>query len=355
MTSAGAQEAPRGEPPAESVAQMLEAAADGDAARLRALLAEDPRLAHAAGPHGKTPLHLAAEHDRREVAGILLDAGAPIDRRTDWGMTPLEWAACLGKRDVGAALLARGARGSLFCAAGLGLLDRVRALLRRGSLDTGAGAQVIGTTAGQYRRTEDPADSEAVLSHAFYAAARNGHVKVAACLRAAGADVNHRGFFGAPGLHWAAINGHAAMVAWLLRHRADGSLTDEQFQSTAIGWALEGGHVDIALALVAAGVTPNLFQCARLGLMDRLAALLDGDPSLVNARNEWGTALLEAAHQGRGDVVRLLLLRGADPAAVTSDGETAADVARRRGHAELADALDTAPRASGPAARRRAQ
>jgi ankyrin repeat protein len=48
------------------------------------------------------------------------------------------------------------------------------------------------------------------------------------------------------------------------------------------------------------------------------------------------TPLMGAASAGRDDLVNLLLARGADPAAVSEDGKTAASLAREHGHETLA-------------------
>ena len=70
-----------------------------------------------------------------------------------------------------------------------------------------------------------------------------------------GADINYRGFFGAPGLHWAAINGHKPIVEFLIANGTDLALRDTQFNSTALGWALEGRQKEIAELLLARGAT----------------------------------------------------------------------------------------------------
>ena len=198
--------------------RILAAATDGDGAAVRALLAGDPSLIRAVDVHGKTPLHLAAEHDHAEIAALLLEAGADPEARANWGATPLDWAGVLGSRAAGAVLRAQGARLRLPAAAGLGLRDEL------------------------------PEDGD--LSAAFVLACRNGHTELARDLLARGADVNARGFFDAPALHWAAINGHAETIAFLLARGADPALHDAQFDSDALGWAREGGHAR-AVALLA--------------------------------------------------------------------------------------------------------
>lgn len=231
---------------------MLDAAENGDIRKVHALLAEDPRLANAVGEYHKTPLHWAAEKNHGEVARLLLDAGADLNRLTTWGASPLEWAAYMGSDAVADQLLARGATGmNLVLAAGLGRLDEVtRYCEQRTSLE-GLGIP---------RRPNDINDEKGwppdaarmkgdVLGEAFQLACRNGHLDVARYLLDRGADVNAKGYFGGTGLHWAAINGHADMVGWLLDNRADAELLDNGFKATAVGWAVEGGHDDLAVMI----------------------------------------------------------------------------------------------------------
>ena len=61
----------------------------------------------------------------------------------------------------------------------------------------------------------------------------------------------------------------------------------------------------------------------------------------VNARQQMDyTPLMGAAANARLDLMDLLLARGADPALATTDGKTAADLAREHGHEEVARRLD---------------
>ena len=195
------------------MSDILEAAQEGDVAAVRGLLAREPALVGVVDLHGKTPLHLAAEHDRPDVVAVLVEAGADLELETPWGATPLQWAGVLGSRAAGDALLARGARLTFASAAGLGLLDAVARM---------------------------PGDG--AVGPAFVLACRNGHTEVARHLLERGADVNTRGFFGATALHWAAINGQADTIRFLLDAGADPTLRDREFDSDARGWARQGGH-----------------------------------------------------------------------------------------------------------------
>lgn len=230
--------------------EMLQASQRGDVSRVRQLLSLDSTLVNAKGAYDKTPLHWAAEKNYRELAEVLVSAGAKLDAEVTWGMTPLQWAANMGSRDVAEVLLAHGARRQLnmWCAAGLGMLDVVQSFWdSSNTLKPGAGqtrSRDLGN--GKWGKAPPPESYKDLVSEAFYIASRNGHVEVARFLLEKGADINCRGFFGAPGLHWAAINGHKPMVEFLIAHGADLHLRDTQFNSTPLGWALEGKQEEIA-------------------------------------------------------------------------------------------------------------
>ena len=237
---------------------MLKACERGDLVKVRQLLEADSTLVNAKGAYNKTPLHWAAEKNYRELAELLVAAGADITTEVTWGMTALQWAANMGARDVAEVLLAHGAQPQLnmWCAAGLGLLDVVQSFWDSpNTLKPGAGqvrSRDLGN--GKWGKAPAPESYAELVSEAFYIAARNGHVEVARFLLGKGADINCRGFFGAPGLHWAAINGHKAMVEFLIANGADLHLRDQQFNSTPLGWALEGKQTEIMEMLQAQGV-----------------------------------------------------------------------------------------------------
>jgi cytohesin len=252
---------------------MLQACERGDINKVRQLLEADSTLVNARGNHQKTPLHWAAEKNFSALAELLLAGGADVNAEVSWGMTPLQWAANMGSRDAAEVLLAHGAAPQLnmWCAAALGMLDMVQSFWdspntlksnagqtrsRDLSPQSGKNGQPGGPDLGngQWGKAPAPETYAELVSEAFYIASRNGHVDVARFLRDKGADINCRGFFGAPGLHWAAINGHKAMVEFLITQGADLQLRDQQFNSTPLGWALEGKHQEIAALLQAQGV-----------------------------------------------------------------------------------------------------
>ena len=89
---------------------VFEAAAAGDAERVRTLLAADPSLRDAHAPDGWTPLHAAAAGGADVgVMRRLLAAGARVDHRQSAGYTALHEVAAIGNADVVRLLLEAGA------------------------------------------------------------------------------------------------------------------------------------------------------------------------------------------------------------------------------------------------------
>ncbi|MFH1116297.1 MAG: ankyrin repeat domain-containing protein, partial [Pseudomonadota bacterium] len=63
----------------------------------------------------------------------------------------------------------------------------------------------------------------------------------------------------------------------------------------------------------------------------------------VNARNETGkTAVMFAASEGQPEVVETLLKAGADPDLKDKDGDTAASLAKKKGHYDVVSILEQA-------------
>ncbi len=120
---------------------LIHAAAEWGLQPMVARLAqEEPALVNAANEFGWTCLMLACSRGHVGLAAWLLDHGARLEQGDADGLTALTHAACgrRGRREAVALLLARGAdpnaagrwgSTALMEAAGLGLVERVRALL----------------------------------------------------------------------------------------------------------------------------------------------------------------------------------------------------------------------------------
>lgn len=182
---------------AESVRELVAAGADVNARSI--------------GRHAETPLHWAASCDDVEVLDALLDAGANIeaDGAVIGGGTPLSDACAFAQWKAARRLLERGATTSLWEAASLGLLDRVRGHF--------TGSPLRAWQASGPRPEVDQPDE---VTHAFWCACHGGHLATAQDLHARGANINWLGYDNRTPLGAARKAGVEGLVDWLLANGA---------------------------------------------------------------------------------------------------------------------------------------
>lgn len=269
------------------------------------LLTADPGLLDRPGYHERTALAAGAGNGHSALVGRLLKRGADARARLRDGGRALDWAANEGHLDVVEQLLAHDST----------LLD----------------------LPGEDGRT------------ALTAAAAAGHVAVVQGLLARGADPRIRMDNGRRALDAAAAGGHTGVVEVLLAH--DAGLLDLPGGGdvTALVCAAAGGHVELLRALLARGADPRLGDAksgraldaaAQNGHIEALAVLLEHDAGLLDLPGyHERTALAAGAGAGHGELVSLLLARGADPRARLSDGTRALDWAAQGGHREVVELL----------------
>ena len=222
--------------------RLVDAMADRDAARVRALLDEglDPDTARA---DGATALLWAAHWDDGEAVELLLGAGADANAADDHGVTPLARACENASRALVDRLLAAGADPSLaqtngltplMTAARTGSLEVVEALLVHGA-EVDAATAATRETALMWAVAEGHRDIVRALiasgadvrpnpRQAFsplIAAAGNGDIETAELLLAAGAGVDDTGWDGAHPLAYAVIFGQGAFAHFLLEQGAN--------------------------------------------------------------------------------------------------------------------------------------
>jgi len=92
---------------------------------------------------------------------------------------------------------------------------------------------------------------------------------------------------------------------------------------------------------------PPLHTAALRGQIDAVRLLLDNGAQVNNVADFENTPLNVAAYYGHMDIVRLLLVRGAD-ICYGGKGETAGDLAQKRGEKEIAELLKGLEKASCP-------
>lgn len=209
---------------------VIEAARNGDAARLRELLTEDPQLVNARNAAGETPILAALYRRHHDAVRLLLAANPRLD---------------------------------IFEAAAAGRLERVRQLVTRNPSLAHAcapdGFHPLGLACyfGHAELAEflmdEGADVNAPSENAIEvrpinAAAAARSVKIAASLLARGADPNARQQSGFTPLHTAAKNGDAELLKLLLAYGANARAANGKGETPA-ALARESGHHDIAALL----------------------------------------------------------------------------------------------------------
>ncbi|KAI8479563.1 hypothetical protein Bbelb_427020 [Branchiostoma belcheri] len=148
-------------------------------------------------------------------------------------------------------------------------------------------------------------------------------------------------------LHWAARNGHHAIISAMLK-AGEGVNTRDSMERTALHEASVNGHLETVQALLVAGADVNvrdmtqttpLHDAATKGHHETVRALLVASAD-VNAQDfEQSTPLHMAAANGTTETVKTLLKAGADVNAQDREQRTALHLASRNGYDETVRSL----------------
>jgi len=360
-----------------AVQSLLRAAAEGDAARVRATLAAHPEvvneratleghtgrrtalhfamnsaseavvdalLAHGADPNIRDdgdnafPLHFAAERRHLGIARKLIEHGAdPIGAGDYHDLGVIGWATCFGdasNRSVADYLLAHGAEHTIFSAVALGATDAIR--------------RIVGISLGERDRVMDTANRRRRPLH--LAVVQHRPESLGALLDL-GADPEAEDDAGLTPLDQAALSGETAMAQRLL----DGGARLRLPAAVALN---RPADVERLLAQESDALRPGgkwgrlILRAAESSSGDVVAALLEHGAS-VHARDDARTAvdnthgytpLHAAAFAGNMGAVRALMSHGADPAAREDKWwGTPAGWAAHAGHTAVRDAILEGP------------
>ena len=142
-------------------------------------------------------------------------------------------------------------------------------------------------------------------------------------------------------LHWASANGHADVMAFLLDHGADPNARTDLGMTPLL--LAKDGRKDLIVLLADHGADVRakadngysaLHSAAQNGSQDAVVYLLaKGLVVDERCKGPFGTPLTMAAANGRTEVARLLLAKGADINVRTDEGDTPLHDAASRGHA----------------------
>lgn len=227
------------------------AAKGGHAAVMHLLVAAGADVS-ATTTTGVVPVHFAAASGDVSAVKVLVDGGGDVNaREPQWGQTPLLFAAALGRTEVVKHLLARGAdtrlsgkvvdlnaRDRADSAASRARNARVAAIQQERAARAAAAAGTPATSAPPARNPRD-ADTGGEPEPLGYAALVGAHGGLAA-------------------IHLAAREGHADTVFALIDGGADIDLASAADQTSPLLMASINGHFDLARQLLARGADPTL-------------------------------------------------------------------------------------------------
>ncbi len=311
---------------------IFSAAAVGDVESIRSLIARRPDDLERRMNGSRMrcmPTHLAVIHRQPAALRVLLELGANLESLDEAGFTPLDHAALLGASDMVSLLIDAGAELRLPAAAALGRHTEVARLLRR---DPGA------------------LKAEGRWSRLIIRASEYGSGEMVETLLGSGACVNIRdnprtsidSTAGYTPLHAAAWNSNLRAIPVLMRHGADVRAREEKYHGTPAGWADYAGHKE-ARDLILAGPI-DIIEAIQYGLIDRVTKIIEEEPASLNRpfrdyglfpwdAEAWHTPLAYAVTRGGdGNMIRLLLERGADAMLRSPEGMTLRELAQKAGY-----------------------
>jgi ankyrin repeat protein len=252
---------------------------------------------------GHTPLHLAADDDRKlGLIELLLARGADVNARDGYGKTPLHHAA------------------------GSDCIKVVGLLLKRG-------AQI------------NASDQSGATPLFVAISARFGDLATVKLLIENGADVSSKAYGGSTPLSLAAHLGKTEILELLQASKTTSGITDVRDDSVFYS-ALHSGNTTLVERLLSTGyrlqeikpqggLTP--IHIAVQDDHEEIVDLLLKKGADVNARTSWeATPLHLVARQGSRALMDLLIMRGADVNAQTKDGDTPLHLAAANGRANQA-------------------
>ena len=342
----------------------------GDLARVKALVAENPKVVNEKDARGRSPLHYASDAAKDDIAPrdaiveFLLANGADVNADDDLGQTPLHLAAAAGRMGTVNLLLAKGADQKAVSRDGRTLMHRAAAGGLVGLMERLLEAGLLADAPDRYGRTPllDAAEAGSdvaaefllarganVMSRDYYrttplhGAAFSGNLRLLDILVKHGADVHAVNLEGSTPLLYVSQAGRADVIEWLLAHGARLDVRNA-INETPLSWPLVNGFVELVEKLwPRAEALKNrdllekyaLHRVAYHGNL-RAATFLLGKGLPIEATDESGrTPFQRAAQGGNVELAQMLLDKGARVNAADTSGSAPLHLAVRKGRTDM--------------------
>jgi ankyrin repeat protein/serine/threonine protein kinase len=320
--------------------------------------------------HGNTPLHLAVQSNRPEIASFLIANGAKVNVKNNNGSTPLDIYVFDNSININQPPLEPGVEVTItypenyipslpYIVAGLKHQDTLALLISKHP-DVNSEYKYGNTLLHIAVSLKLKDVTKQLITKGAFVNAKNkssetpldlavdrGYQDIAELLIAKGARVDARNDPGQTLLHLAVDRGYQDIAELLIAKgaRVDARNNDGQ---TPLDLAVYRGYQDIAELLIANGARVNLrnsngqtplYRAIAIGHND-IAALLINNGADVNNSDEYDTTPLhKAAHYGTVEILKLLIAKGAFVHAKNKSSETPLDLAVAQGSQDIAELL----------------
>ena len=267
------------------------------------------------------------------VCRVLIDAGADLHTKDEYGSSPLHYACESGALDVVKMLVRAGARVRATYSAGWTCLQVAS---QRGHTETVR--YLVGLPEVELNQRD------AGNHNALHLAAVNKHTDVVQVLIDAGADIDTQNYEGRSPLHDACGAGELDVVKMLVRAGARVCATDEEGR-TCLMLAARLGHTETVRYLVGLPEvelnhrdTESNYTALHLAAIhmctDVVLVLIDAASDMDTQNHEGRSPLHDACAFGELDIVKMLVRAGAGVRATDDEGCACLMLAACSGHTE---------------------